>query len=147
MIKNIDDLMESWKKDAQIDNTELGMESIRLSTLHAKYIDVYKHQKMREQKLKFDLSKLTKLKWRYYDGKLNGTEELDQLGWEPMREKYLRADIGTMIDGDSDVLEIKNKLAYTELFVDCCEKIIKEIHQRSFNLKNAIEFMKFTQGV
>ena len=147
MIKNIDDLMESWKKDSQIDSTELGSESVRLSSLHSKYIEVYKTQKMRSQKLQFDLSKLTKLKWRYYDGKLNGTDELVQLGWEPMREKYLRADISTMIDGDDDVLEIKNKLNYTELFVDCCEKIIKEIHQRSFNLKNAIEWQKFTQGV
>lgn len=147
MIKNIDDLMDSWQKDSQIDSSELGIESLKLSSLHAKYIQVYKQQKIREQKLKFDLNKLTKLKWRYYDGKLNGTEELSQLGWEPMREKYLRADIGTMIDGDDDILEIKNKLSYTELFVDCCEKIIKEINQRSFNLKNAIEFMKFTQGV
>ena len=147
MIKNIDDLMESWKRDSQIDSTELGSESIRLSSLHSKYIEVYKSQKMRCQKLEFDLKKLTKLKWRYYDGKLNGTDELTQLGWEPLREKYLRADISTMISGDDDVLEIKNKLNYAELFVDCCEKIIKEIHQRSFNLKNAIEFMKFTQGV
>ena len=147
MIKNIDDLMESWKRDSQIDSTELGAESIRLSSLHSKYIEVYKSQKMRCQKLEFDLNKLTKLKWRYYDGKLNGTDELTQLGWEPLREKYLRADISTMISGDDDVLEIKNKLNYAELFVDCCEKIIKEIHQRSFNLKNAIEWQKFTQGV
>jgi len=147
MIKNIDDLMESWKKDSQIDSTELGAESIRLSSLHSKYIEVYKTQKMRCQKLQFDLNKLTKLKWRYYDGQLNGTDELTQLGWEPMREKYLRADISTMISGDDDVLEIQTKLNYTELFVDCCEKIIKEIHQRSFNLKNAIEWQKFTQGV
>lgn len=147
MIRSIDELMEEWKKDSKIDNTILDVESLKLSVLHSKYIEIYKQQKMREQKLNFDMSKLVKLKWRYYDGKLNGTDELVQLGWEPMREKYLRTEIGTMIDGDDDILEIKNKLAYTELFVDCCEKIIKEINQRSFNLKNAIEFMKFTQGV
>jgi len=147
MIKTIDELMLSWATDAKIDETRLGSESIRLSNLHAKYIDVYKTQKLRTQKLQNDCNKLSRLKFRYYSGHLNATEELKELGWEPMREKYLRADVNIMVDGDPDVMEIKNKLQYAELFVDCCEKIIKEIHQRSFNLRNAIEWEKFTQGV
>lgn len=146
MIKTIDDLMSAWASDAKINSTELGNESIRLSSLHAKYIDVYKQQKLRCQKLSSDYAKLSRLKFRYYSGNLNGTEELKVLGWEPMIEKYLRADVNIMVEGDEDIMELKNKLNYAELFVDCCEKIVKEIHQRSFNIRNAIEWEKFTQG-
>ena len=48
----LEDIMDQWKQDASIDNTDLGEESLQIPNLHAKYMEIYTKEKKTLRELK-----------------------------------------------------------------------------------------------
>ena len=61
--------------------------------------------------------------------------------------KVLRQDVDKYIKSDSDVNKLEQKVTYIETTVDYLEKTLKIISNRTFTIKNAIDWRKFTSGV
>ena len=55
-------------------------------------------------------------------------------------------DINAFIDGDEKYQEVKSKVLLQEQKVKYIEAIIKELSQRTWNIRNAIEWHKFKGG-
>ena len=51
------------------------------------------------------------------------------------------------LDGDFDLIKKKDRIAYWETIVDTLERILRSISSRGFDIKHAIEWHKFTNGV
>ena len=64
------ELRKMVEADAQIDDTELDTESLRLPNLHNKYLNLYHDAKLRYESRK-RINRLYKLKWEYYTGKID----------------------------------------------------------------------------
>lgn len=143
---NIDSLMEEWSTDSKIDETEPGRELIKTSTLHSKYLRIMTHHNLICKKLMGDYNKLKKIKWEYYSGDLNNPEDLEKHGLEPMMKKVLRQDIPTYIDSDTDLNNILLKKMLHQEIVDFCSSVLKEINNRTWQLRSFIEWEKFTSG-
>lgn len=143
---NIDDLMEEWSKDSKIDETEPGRELIKTSTLHSKYLRIMTHHNLICKKLMGDYNKLKKIKWEYYSGDLNNPEDLEKYNLEPMMKKVLRQDISTYIDSDTDLNNILLKKMLHQEVVDFCGSVLKELNNRTWQLRSFIEWEKFTSG-
>lgn len=143
---NIDHLMEEWAKDSVIDETEPGRETAKTSSLHAKYLRILSHHNLVVTKLQSDYNKMRKIRWEYYNGDLNNPEDLAQYGFEPMTKKVLRADINMYLDSDTELNNILLKKMIHQEIVDCCERILKEINNRTFSLGNLIKWEMFTNG-
>lgn len=143
---NIDDLMEEWSKDSKIDETEPGRELIKTSTLHSKYLRIMTHHNLICKKLMGDYNKLKKIKWEYYSGDLNNPEDLEKYNLEPMMKKVLRQDIPTYIDSDTDLNNILLKKMLHQEVVDFCGSVLKELNNRTWQLRSFIEWEKFTSG-
>ena len=54
-------------------------------------------------------------------------------------DKYIKA--------DSEIQKLEQKVTYIQDIVDYLEKTIKIISNRSFQIKNAIEWRKFISGI
>lgn len=143
---NIDDLMEEWSKDSKIDETEPGRELVKTSTLHSKYLRIMTHHNLICKKLMGDYNKLKKIKWEYYSGDLNNPEDLEKYNLEPMMKKVLRQDIPTYIDSDTDLNNILLKKMLHQEVVDFCGSVLKELNNRTWQLRSFIEWEKFTSG-
>lgn len=143
---NIDSLMEEWSTDAKIDETEPGRELVKTSTLHAKYLRIMTHHNLICKKLMGDYNRLKKIKWEYYSGDLNNPEDLEQHGLQPMMKKVLRQDIPTYIDSDTDLNNILLKKMLHQEIVDFCGSVLKELNNRTWQLRSFIEWEKFTSG-
>jgi len=143
---NIDDLMEMWSKDAAVDETEPGRELAKISSLHAKYLRILTHHNLICKKLMSDYQKLKKIKWEYYCGDLNNPEDLAQYNLEPMMKKVLRQDIPTYLDSDSDLNTILMKKTVHQEIVDFCGSVMKELNNRTWQMKSLIDWEKFTSG-
>lgn len=143
---NIDDLMEEWSKDSKIDETEPGRELIKTSSLHSKYLRILTHHNLICKKLMSDYQKLKKLKWEYYSGDLNNPEDLEQYNFEPMVKKVLRQDIPMYIDSDNDLNNILLKKTAHQEIVDFCGSVLKELNNRTWQLKSFIDWERFTSG-
>jgi hypothetical protein len=140
----LEEVMKQWEKDSEVDITEPGREIIRIPILHNKYNKYLSLHNLSAKKAEIEFAKMKKLKWLYYTGKLD-QDELDKLGWEPFRFT-LKSDIGVYLDADDDMNKLKRKHAYHEEAASFCTNVMKEISNRTWQLKEYIGWEKFVQG-
>lgn len=142
----LEEIQSLWEEDSQIDRTELGEESLKISKLHNKYFKIFSNERLSLRKLEMDYKSLYKLKYQYYQGILSD-EEYKELGWEPFQLKVLKQDIPVYIEGDADIININLRIGLQSEKVSYVESIIKSIANRGYQIKNVIEWEKFTNGI
>lgn len=143
---NLTDLKAMVADDLVMDDTELDIESLRTPQLHNKYLNFYHDEKLIYVKQDEEYKKLYRLKWEYYTGKLD-QDSLDRLQWEPFQLNILKADIDKYLNSDEDLSLMRLRLSYTKEKVDYLESIIKIISNRQWNIRSAIDWRKFLNGV
>jgi len=141
----LDDIMNLWEKDAKMDQTELGEESVKIPLLHHKYYKMFVDEGLLYKKLEMDYKSLYKLKYEYYMGTLD-QETIEQRGWEPNCLKILKADLSVYMDADSDIQHIQARLDVQKQKISFLESVIKTINNRGFLIKNAIDWERFKVG-
>jgi len=139
----LDDLMEEWHKDCAIDSTEPGLELIRISSLHGKYLHILSHHRMLVKKFTNDYNKMRLIKFQYYQGDLD-MEELKERGWEPNSRLIIKQNIPVYMDADEDLNNMVLKKVVHEEVVEFCTSIIKELNSRVYALRSFIEWKKMT---
>ena len=142
---NFEDLKRHTERDMKVDDTQLDLESLKIPQLHNKYLNFLQEERFNLKKMGFDFSSLRRSKWEYYTGKMS-EEDLEEKGWEPFDLKILKADIDMYLDSDNDMILMKQKITYQEEKVFYLESVIKEIGQRNWEIRNAIEWRKFVSG-
>ena len=140
-----EEIQKLWAGDCEIDETELSQESVKIPQLHNKYLILFHDERLRLRTMKFDHSKLLKVKREYYSGRMDETE-LEAYDWEPFQYKLLKADVQEYIDADDDIIEGKKKISLQEEKVDYLEAIVKGLSNRGYLIKNAIDWKRFTEG-
>ena len=103
-------------------------------------------EKLILEKYESQLKILKRDKWLYYSGKMS-EEELKKKGWQSFDLSILKQDLDRFIDSDSDVINLGNKVFLQREKVNYIENVIKIIAGKMWNIKSAIEWIKFTQGV
>lgn len=148
-MNNLENIIEMWKKDAVIDEMNLGEASRESAKLHSKYLELYSVNKLKLKKQQLDFKVLLRDKWSHYNGKLS-KEEIDEKGWsyDPMNGlTVLKSDMDKWYDADPLIQEAQLKIEYTKEMVDTLKEIMDNIKWRHQSIKNAIEWHKFTSGV
>lgn len=143
---NIESLRDMVEKDVKIDETDLNSESLRTPQLHNKYLVLYQNSQLQLEKLEFEEKILKRDKWLYYSGKM-GEDDLNRHKWEPFEYTILKTDIPMFIDSDSDMQKIRAKISLQKTMTNYLEEVIKIVVGRQWNIKSAIEWIKFTQGI
>ena len=141
----LEDIQELWHKDREIDYTELGTESIRIPLIHDKYLKIFTDERIRLKGVEFELSKLVRTKTEYYSGKMS-QEELERRGWEQYLGRLLKNEIANYIESDDDVIKLKQQLVVLQEKVSYLDSVIRMINNRGFQIKNALDWLKFTNG-
>ena len=140
-----EEIQKLWSGDCEIDETELSQESVKIPQLHNKYLILFHDERLRLRTMKFDHSKLLKVKREYYSGRMDETE-LEAYDWEPFQYKLLKADVQEYIDADDDIIEGKKKIPLQEEKVEYLESVVKSLSTRGYLIKNAIDWKRFTEG-
>ncbi len=143
---NLNDLKAMVTDDIVMDDTELDIESLKTPQLHNKYLNYYHDEKLILVKQDEEYKRLYRLKWEYYTGKLD-QDTLNKLEWEPFQLNILKADIDKYLNSDEDLSLIRLRLSYTKEKVDYLESVIKIIANRQWNIRSAIDWRKFLNGV
>ena len=139
---NIEELYTEVERDLKIDDTELDLESIRTPQIHNKYLKYFTQQSLQYKKLQDDYKVLYRAKWEYYTGKAPP----DVYKENPFDLKVLKADIGIYLDADVELQQLSQKVAYAKQIADYLERILKEINNRNWTIRNTIEWKKFIHG-
>ena len=144
----LESIQELWTSDCVLDDLQLDVESTRIPELHNKYFKIFSDEKLRLVKYESKMKELSKLKWRYYTGKLD-KDSLDKLGWEPFEldiKSRNKLDIDRFLNSDKDIIEMQEKIEYQKEKINYLESIIKTIINRNFLIKSIIDWRKFTSG-
>lgn len=144
-MKQLEELLEMWRKDSDIDRTEPGKELTNIPKLHSKYINILSRHRLLAKESEFKLQKIRRLKWEYYTGKLDD-DQLKKYGWEPF-PYVLKTELNTYLDSDDDINKVKAALTLHNEIVEVCQAIIKELNNRTWELRSFIDWEKFIQGV
>ncbi len=139
---DLSELQKEVDRDIKIDDTELDIESIRTPQLHNKYLKYYTEYSLRLRQVKDEYKYLRREKWEYYTGKAQPIVYEQN----PFDLKILKSDIYIYLEADRDLQEVGQKEAYLETVVSYLEKILREITNRNWTIRNTIEWKKFLHG-
>ena len=142
----IEDIVSMWNADCGIDDTALDNEAVKIPTLHGKYLGILMDENIRFRGMKYKCIKMKKYKWLWVTGKMS-QEKLDELGWEPFQLKLLKNDIDMYIESDDAVIDLETKVGLQEEKVKYVEAVVKQINNRQWQIRNAIDWRKFESGV
>ena len=141
---SLEQLLSEWDNDAKIDTTDAGKEMLRIPLLHSKYNKYLTLHKLACLRKESDLAKLRKLKWMYYNGKLD-QQELVKLGWETF-PFTLKSDLNIYMDSDDDVIKFKAQVTLHDECVQYCTYVMKEINNRTWQMKEWMAWSRFEGG-
>lgn len=141
---NLEKLQEMWKEDSKIDSDIYCEESTKIPQLHMRYMEFLNTYTLLKKEREFELNTLIKDKWLYYKGKAPAAVYKEC----PFDLKLTNRDeIDMFIDADEDVKKLRYKIAYIDQTLVFLESVLKQINNRTFQIKNAIEWVKFKHGI
>lgn len=142
----ITDLIEEWKKDTRIDDLNLDSESIKIPSLHSKYIEILSKSRLDLRQLRIQRRLLVKDLFEYYHGDLNNPQDLARIGREPYAKKLMKGDVMGYVEADSDIMRMDARIELQSELVETLLEIMKSINSRGYSIKNAIDFRKLMLG-
>ena len=146
---NLDIILAMWKKDSEIDEMALDESSRQSAKLHSKYLELMSSNRMRLKKAELEYKVILRDKFNHYGGKLSH-EELKEKNWSPDPLNgltVLKGDLDKYYDADPIIQEHQAKMAYLEEMNLVLKEILENIKWRHQNIKNMIEWRKFTSGI
>jgi hypothetical protein len=143
----LSEIQEMWEQDSRIDETNLGRESTRVPTLHAKYLVYLSKVKLQLRKAESDYYNTRRLKYRYYRGEMS-KDELEDNGWVQWQgNKPLKNEMDEFLQCDQNLIELQDKVEYFKTVIYTLEQILRSINSRTWDIKTAVEWSKFTNGM
>ena len=139
---DLEELQILAEKDIKINDTELDLESLKTPQLHNKYLKFLNKWKLLLSKAQTDFYTMRKEKWEYYTGKAPQQVYAEK----PFNLKILKTDIDKYMDADPELVKLKSKVEYIQAVIDFLDRTLKQISNRGFQIKNAIDWRKFTSG-
>ena len=140
---NLDEVQEMWQRDSVIDPDNLHDESLKIPQLHSKYYTIYNTTILLREKARETYNKVKLDRYNYYTGKATAEVYAEEPFPYKVRDKEA---LQRHMDADERLNKIDLKIRYYDIMLKFLEEIIKTISNRTFQIKNAIEWNKFQAG-
>ena len=142
-MKTLDEFYNDTKQDLTIEESELDRESLRTPYLYDKYLKMYQKTKLHLREVEQKYNEIRLEKHRYYSG--NADPEVYKKS--PFGIKVIKQDLEMYLNADPDLAKATDLVEYVSAIKDFLEKTLKNVENRNWNIKNAIELRKFLSGV
>jgi hypothetical protein len=140
---DLEKLQEMWQKDAVIDPDNLHDESLKIPQLHSKYYTIYNTITLLREKARETYSRVKLERYNYYTGKAPVEVYVEEPFPYKVRDKEA---LQRHLDADERLNKIDLKIRYYDIMLKFLEEVIRMISNRTYQIKNSIEFLKFTAG-
>ena len=132
-----------WKKDSVIDTDLYCEESTKIPQLHMRYMEFHNTFSLMKRERDLEMRRLIREKWLYYKGKAPSKVYKDL----PFDLKLTtKEEINMFIESDDDICKLQYKIGYIEQMITFLDSVLKQIGNRNFQIKNAIDWEKFKNG-
>jgi hypothetical protein len=140
---NLDKIQEMWEKDSVIDPDNLHDESLKIPQLHSKYYTLYNTITLLREKARGTYNQVKLERYNYYTGKAPAEVYVEEPFPYKLRDKEA---LQRHMDADEKLNTIDMKIRYYDVMLKFLEEIIRCISNRTYQIKNSIEWHRFQAG-
>ena len=140
---NLETLQNMWKSDSKLDDDLHDSDSLAIPQLHMKYMEFHNQYSLMKKERDIEMKRLIKEKWLYYKGKAPSSiyKEI------PFDLKLTtKEEISMFIEADEDIGKLKYKIEYIDQVLFFLDGVLRMINNRTYHIKNAIEWKRFQSG-
>ena len=141
---DLETIQRMWSEDSKIDPDNLHTESLNIPVLHAKYFDLYNNLNLLRKKAEQQRKNIRHQRYEYYSGKADPDVYIENPFPKKIRDKDT---MQKYLDADEKLSGLSLKIEYYETMMKYLEEILKQVTNRTYQIKNAIEFMRFSSGM
>ena len=140
---DLEKIQEMWENDSTIDPDNLHDESLKIPQLHSKYYTIYNTITLLREKARETYNRVRLERHNYYTGKAPAEVYVEDPFPYKVRDKEA---LQRYMEADDKLNSIDLKIRYYDVMLKFLEEIIKTIANRTFQIKNAIEWHKSQAG-
>ena len=140
---NLEQIQEMWERDSQIDPDNLHDESLKIPQLHSKYYTLYNTITLLREKARETYNRVRLERYNYYTGKAPAEVYAEEPFPYKVRDKEA---LQRYLDADEKLNKVDLKIRYYDVQLKFLEEIIKNVSNRTYQIRNAIEWNKFQAG-
>ena len=144
-------LREEWKEDSHIDfqfknkqySADLAQVALDIPFIHNKYLNHYTDISQIKTSLEFEIRKLVKEKREYYGGEADAKIYAEK----PFGNSIKTSEkMKVYLESDDEVINLEAKIKFLDQMLYWLDQVMKQISNRGFQIKSAIEWEKFING-
>ena len=143
MIINLDLIQSMWETDSKIDIDTMHEESLKVPQLHAKYHEMLNNLILLRSKAKQLQKNIRHQRYEFYSGKADPDVYIENPFPKKIRDKDT---MQKYLDADEKLSESSLKIENYDVMIRYLEDILKQISNRTYQIKNSIEWHKFQAG-
>ena len=140
---DLEKIQEMWENDSTIDPDNLHDESLKIPQLHSKYYTIYNTITLLRENARETYNRVRLERHNYYTGKAPAEVYVEDPFPYKVRDKEA---LQRYMEADEKLNSIDLKIRYYDVMLKFLEEIIKTVANRTFQIKNAIEWHKFQAG-
>ena len=140
---DLETLQGMWENDSKIDPDNLHTESLNIPVLHSKYYQIYNTLMLLRKKAEQQRKNIRHERYEYYSGKADPDVYVENPFPKKIRDKET---MQKYLDADDRLSGVSLKIEYYDVMLKYIEEILKQITNRTYQIKNAIEWSRFTAG-
>ena len=141
---DLDTIQKMWEQDSKIDIDNLHIESLNIPILHSKYFDLYNTINLLKKKAEQQRKKIIHERYEYFTGKADPDVYLENPFPKKIRDKET---LQGYLDSDEKLSQVVLKIEYYETMLCYIDSILKMISNRTYQIKNSIDFLRFQSGL
>jgi hypothetical protein len=130
---NLEELHEKAENDTTVDETGVGEFSLTLAHKTTQWLTILSEEKIMFEALTIQLGSIREKRRKYYKTDYETTLEDKQ-------------HLTDLLTGDDTINKIKSRYVICKEKISFIEGIIKNLNQASFNIRNFLEYKKFSNG-
>lgn len=132
-----------WKTDSVLDDDLHDNDSLKIPQLHMKYMEYHNTFSLMRKERELEMKRLIKDKWLYYKGKAPASVYKEM----PFDLKLTtKEEISMFIEADEDISKLQYKIDYIDQVLFFLDGVLRMINNRTYHIKNAIEWKRFQNG-
>ena len=144
-------IKEQWGTDSEVDfqfknkeyTEDLARLALEIPFHHNKYLNHYTDISQIKTSLEFEHRRLIKDKREYYGGEADARIYADK----PFGNSIKTSEkMKVYMESDSDLISVEAKLKFIDQMLFFLDQVMKQISNRGFQIKSAIEWEKFING-
>ena len=146
-----DKLKEDWAEDSHVDfqfknkqySADLAQVALDIPFIHNKYLNHYTDISQIKTSLEFEIRKLVKEKREYYGGEADAKIYAEK----PFGNSIKTSEkMKVYLESDQEIINLEAKIRYLDQMLYWLDQVMKQISNRGFQVKSAIEWEKFING-